>query len=201
MNFMASTKLSQETRDRILETAWKHAWERGIDDMSVKEIAAAAGVSRQLIYYHYKNRAGLLLAMARRQDRRSEFAKRVDEAAALPPREGFEMLIRSWCEYVPELLPVARALEAALITGEDGAAAWRDRFGTLHEVIRGALARVDDAGLLASGWSLDAAADWAWARVQPGSWDYLVRIRGWEEAELVERLTRSVVDEVVPSPA
>ena len=43
----------------------------------MKDIAAAAGVSRQLVYFHYGNRAGLLTAMARHRDEASGFAQAV----------------------------------------------------------------------------------------------------------------------------
>src|SRR5690242_6776150 len=130
---MATTDLSSETRARILETAWQRLREAGTSAVSVKDIAAAAGVSRQLVYFHYVNRAGLLLAMARHQDRRSGFSQRVAAARRLPPVPAFEQLVRTWCGYIPELLPVARALEAALITGDEGGAAWRVHLEDLHE--------------------------------------------------------------------
>ena len=60
-----------DTRERIMETAWDLIRERGIADLTVAEIAAAAGVSRQLVYFHFANRAGLLVAMTRHQDARS----------------------------------------------------------------------------------------------------------------------------------
>lgn len=192
-----ATELSAETRARILETAWEQVWERGIDAVSVKEIAAGAGVSRQLVYFHYGNRAGLLLAMARHQDRRSGFGKRVLATTELEPVAGFEALLRAWCEYIPELLPVARALEADLITGAEGGAAWQDRFGDLHRALHEAVERLADAGRLRPEWTVDTAADWVWGRVQPSSWDYLVRMRGWPEEEWVERVTTSVLAEVV----
>jgi AcrR family transcriptional regulator len=194
---VATTELSAETRARILETAWDHVRERGVDAVSVKEIAAAADVSRQLVYFHYGSRAGLLLAMARHQDRRSGFGHRVVATFELPPVEALEALVRAWCEYVPELLPVARALEAALITGDEGGAAWQDRFEELHQVFGHALERVECDGRLAAGWTVDSATDWIWARTQPSSWDYLVGMRGWSPEEWIDRMTRSVIDEVV----
>lgn len=193
---MSSTELSAETRRRVLDSAWERVLEHGPKGASVKDIAAAAGVSRQLVYFHYGNRAGLLLAMARHQDRRSGFGHRVVAAAELPPVEALEALVRAWCEYVPELAPVARALEAALITGDEGGAAWRDRMGELHEVFARALERVDEAGRLAAGWTARSAADWAWARLQVRLWDYLVEMRGWAPEDYIERMTRSVVDEL-----
>src|SRR5690349_4617672 len=63
------------------------------------------------------NRAGLLLAMARHQDRSSGFQREVAATRALGPVPGFETLLRAWCGYMAEILPVARALEAAYITG------------------------------------------------------------------------------------
>jgi AcrR family transcriptional regulator len=197
---MATTELSAETRARILETAWEHVRERGVEGVSVKEVAAAAGVSRQLVYFHYGNRAGLLLAMARHQDRRSGIVERVAAARELPPVEGLEALLQAWCRYVPELLPVARALEAALITGDEGGAAWEDRFADLHRVFREALARVAEAGRLAPGWTVDAATDWVWARTQPSGWDYLVTMRDWSPEDWIERTTRSVLGELVSDP-
>ena len=83
-----------------------------------------------------RNRAGLLLAMARHRDEASDFPRRVAAARELPPVDALETLLRAWCAYLPELLPVARALEAALITGDEGGEVWTDRMDDLHEIYR-----------------------------------------------------------------
>ncbi len=131
-----------DTRARILDTAWGLVRERGIGAVTVADIAAATGVSRQLLYVHFENRAGLLVAMARRHDVRSGFAGRAAEAGSLPPVEALERLLRLWFAYLPEILPVARALEAAAINGDEGGVAWRDRMGDLRELFAAAV----DAG-------------------------------------------------------
>jgi AcrR family transcriptional regulator len=182
-----------ETRTRILETAWALARERGTGAVTVAEIAAAAGVSRQLVYVHFSNRAGLLVAMARHQDARSGFRDRALATRELEPVAALEALIHAWNEYLPEILPVAHELEAALITGEDGADAWHDRMGELREAFRLAMERVE----LAPGWTPDSAADWAWARCQPSNWRHLVQERGWDPAEYARRTTASVLGEVL----
>jgi AcrR family transcriptional regulator len=161
------------------------------------EVAAAAGVSRQLIYFHYQNRAGLLLAMARHQDRSSGFQREVAATRALDPVPGFETLLRAWCGYLAEILPVARALEAAYITGDEGGDAWRDRMTELREAFRLALERIAAEGRLAPAWTGETAADWAWARVQPGSWAALVGMRGWDPREYTERTAGSLLAELV----
>jgi AcrR family transcriptional regulator len=194
---VTTTDLSAETRTRILDTAWRLVKDRGASAVSVKEVAAVAGVSRQLVYFHYHSRAGLLLAMARHQDRSSGFGHRVAATRALPPVAGFEALLREWCGYLAEILPVARALEAAYITGDEGGDAWRDRIGELREACRLALERVAAEGRLAAGWTTESAADWAWARVLPSSWAHLVGMRGWDPAAYTERTVGSLVAELV----
>ena len=188
---MSSTEISAETRRRVLQAAWDRVLEHGPAGASVKEIAAAAGVSRQLVYFHYGSRAGLLTAMARHRDR--GFGRAAAAALDLGPHAGLEATLRAWCDYVPEILPVARALEAALVTGDEGGVAWRERMGELHAVLARAVERVD----LAPGWTVETATDWAWARVQPAGFDHLVTGRGWSAEEYAERVTRSVMAEIV----
>ncbi|MEU7217507.1 TetR/AcrR family transcriptional regulator [Nocardia iowensis] len=47
-------------RDSILESAARVVAQRGVRGLRVEELAEAAGVSTSLIYYHFKDRAGLL---------------------------------------------------------------------------------------------------------------------------------------------
>ena len=165
--------------------------------VTVAEIAAAAGVSRQLVYFHFENRAGLLAAMARHHDVESGFAGRVARCGGLEAVEGLEGLLRAWLRYVPEILPVARALEAAEITGEEGGAAWRDRMGSLRGVFRDAIERVEREGRLAEGWTVEAAADWVWARGHLEGWQHLVEECGWSPDVYEERAMRSILAEVL----
>jgi len=183
---VSSTPLSADTRARVLETAWQRVLEHGPAGVSVKDIAAAAGVSRQLVYFHYGNRAGLLTAMARHRDERSAFARTVAAGGSL------EAILRAWCDYVPEILPVARALEAALVTGDEGGSAWRDRMAELRAIFARAVAGLD----LTHGWTQEAAADWIWAHVQPSTYAHLVQERGWTHAEFTERTVAGLLREL-----
>ena len=186
-----------DTRARILDTAWELVRERGVEAVTVADVAAGAGVSRQLVYVHFENRAGLLVAMARRHDVRSGFAGRAAGTAALAPVAALERLLREWFAYLPEILPVARALEAAAINGDDGGVAWRDRTGGLREVLAAAVDRVASDGRLAQGWTPAAATDWVWARAQPSGFAYLVDDRGWPAGDYVDRAVPSILAEVV----
>jgi AcrR family transcriptional regulator len=181
------------SRAHILGTAFRLAGERGAGAVTMAGVADAAGLSRQMVYVHFRSRAGLLTAMARDHDRRSGFAARVAAASELPPVEGLERLLRDWLAYVPEILPVARALEAAAITGEAGGAAWRDRMDDLHAVFRAAVARVP----LAPGWTVETATDWAWSRCHLTGYQQLVVERGWDPEDYAERTVGGVLADLL----
>ena len=83
------------------------------------------------------------------------------------------------------------------MTGEDGAVAWRDRMGELREALRIALDRLARRDALAAGWTVDAAADWAWSRIQPSTWRHLVGERGWTAEEYTERTVGSLLLELI----
>jgi AcrR family transcriptional regulator len=78
--------------------------DHGTGAVSVKAIAADAGVSRQLAYFHFRNRAGLLTAMAHHRDEAGGFGREVAAARDLPPVAALEALLRDWCAYLPEML-------------------------------------------------------------------------------------------------
>src|SRR3954451_12251263 len=177
------TAPGDDTRARILEAAIREVEAHGTADVTMAQVAAAAGVSRQLVYFHFANRAGLLTAMAGYSDEAAGFVEQARVSRTLPPAAGFEHLVRSWCAYMPQIEPITRALEAALMTGEDGAVSWRDRMEELREALRIALDRLARRDALAAGWSVDTAADWAWSRIQPSTWRHLVGERRWTPEE------------------
>jgi AcrR family transcriptional regulator len=66
-------------RERILEAAERLFAERGFDRTSTARIAAAAGVPHGLIFYHFKTKMDLLLAVVRDSE-----VVMMDDLAALP---------------------------------------------------------------------------------------------------------------------
>ena len=186
---VTTTELSAETRAQILDAALRRVREHGAAAISVRAIASDAGVSRQLVYFHYGNRAGLLTALAAHLDATSGLAD-VDEDAE--PILALEQLLRAWCAHLPRILPVARALEAASITGDEGAAAWEERMRELHARFGAAVARVE----LSPGWTAETATDWVWTRLHPGAYAHLVEDRGWTHAHFTEWSVGSLLSEL-----
>ncbi len=185
------------TRDRILAGAWSLARERGSVDFTLAEVGRLAGVSRQAVYLHFANRAALLTEMARRADHASGFVSRLAASRTLPPREGLAEVLRLWFGHLPEILPIARALEAAAMTGQDGSAAYADRMADWRETLRISMAALAAAGELRAGWTVDAAADWAWVQTHPRAYDHLVTDRGWPPDRAAEQVTGSLLGELV----
>ncbi len=186
-----------DTRSRILDAAWQLFRERGPGSVTLAEVGRAGKVSRQAVYLHFDSRAGLLLAMAKHHDHRAGFIGRVVATRSLPPAEGLAELIRTWCHYIPDILPVARALEAASITGDTGGDAWDDRMNELREAYRIAVARCADHGLLTGGWTVQTATDWVWARSHLSTLQHLVHDCGWSIDDYVERQVRSILAEIL----
>src|SRR4029453_19214962 len=124
-------------------------------------------------------------------------ARRAARAGSRPPVEALERLLRLWFAYLPEILPVARALEAAATNGDEGGVAWRDRMGDLREMFAAAVERVDGDGSLAQYWTVPSATDWVWARPPPATFQHLVIDRAWSAEDYTERAVRSILAEVV----
>jgi len=176
------------TRERLLDAAWALAIEVGVDRLTLADVGARAGVSRQAVYLHFGNRATLLVQMAARFDHTSGFRDRLTATRQAPAREGFRKMLDLWFEYIPAILPVHLALEAAWLVGGDGADAYRDRLDDWHKGIRVAIRRLADDRSLAAGWTVATATDWTWATVHPTHVHHLTRERGWTLSAAKRRL-------------
>src|SRR4051794_3203629 len=66
---MASRAQGEKTRARLIDAA-SHAFsERGLRDVSLTEIAAAAGVTRQGLLHYFPSKTDLVLAVLKQRDR------------------------------------------------------------------------------------------------------------------------------------
>lgn len=75
-----------ETRDRILDSAETVFYQRGVAHTSLSDVAAATGVTRGAIYWHFRNKADLFSAMIKRVQVPMEalFAATLDPLEANP---------------------------------------------------------------------------------------------------------------------
>jgi AcrR family transcriptional regulator len=84
---MASTRMSHDDRSvQLLDVAEDLFTTRGYDQVSVEDLARAAGVSRPVVYQHFGSKEGIFLACAERA--RADFE---DELAAAHASSGGDL--------------------------------------------------------------------------------------------------------------
>jgi AcrR family transcriptional regulator len=90
-----------ERRELILESAGRQFGERGYAHTNLDEIAAAAGVTKPILYRHFDSKKALYLALLERhRDDLPRFFERVPQD--LPFDERVEAILETWFDYVTE---------------------------------------------------------------------------------------------------
>jgi len=117
------TVSSGNSRSRILDAALALIVKRGGADVTMMEIAKAAGVSRQAVYLHFADRAELLVSVARHADEKrglyAEIRKITDAPSGIDAlREAASLQART----NPGIWAIARAVDAVRRTDEAAAA-------------------------------------------------------------------------------
>lgn len=178
--------VSDDTRRQLLETAWDLMAVQGRLDLGMAELATAAGVSRQTLFHAFGNRAGLLVAMARHRDTSSEPVVRMRTLAGGPGSDLATLLayIDAWCDYLPDIYPVAIQLEMASLHDPAAAAAWQDRiFGQgLRQGLDLILNRMPQSSGERAPRNPARLADLVVSLLSPSAWRHLVVDRGWRPA-------------------
>lgn len=101
-----------DRREALLDAAARLVETGSIDDVTIESVAAAAGVSRPLIYKHFANRDELLGALYRREaaDLHRLLTERVGRARNL--EEMFDHLVSGSLEAAAERGPIFTALRS-----------------------------------------------------------------------------------------
>ncbi|WP_370101558.1 TetR/AcrR family transcriptional regulator [Streptacidiphilus sp. MAP12-20] len=88
-----------------MEAAARVIARKGVRGLRVEELAAEAGVSTALIYYHFKDRTGILRATLQFINERAEryTAERDPDAPPLGPREELEQTLLLELQETPEV--------------------------------------------------------------------------------------------------
>ena len=178
-----------KTRTRILEATWRLMVERNGQGVRMRDVAEAAGVSRQAVYDHFGSRAELMVATARYGDEVRGLDERLGVyRAASGGVERLEAFVEFWGNYIPEIHGIARALLAARESDEAVAAAWDDRMRVVQEACNDIVGRLQRDGALAPEWSLDEAGEMLWTLLSIGNWENLTLERGWPMSLYVARM-------------
>src|SRR5215218_10704283 len=183
------SRVETDTRRRILGATLRLMEERNGQGVRMRDVAEAAGISRQAVYLHFGSRAGLMVATARYGDEVRGLDERLRRyRSATSGVERLETFIEFWGNYLPEIHGIARALFAARETDEAVAAAWDDRMGVVQEACRNIVGRLQRDGTLAPGWSSDEAGEMLWSLLSIGNWENLTLERGWSVSQYVVQM-------------
>ena len=199
---VSSTELYGDpgTRERLLQAAWDLALEQG-PSLRLADVGARAGVSRQAVYLHFGDRAKLLLALLAWGDQAlklGDLPARVIEAPT--GAEALDRMVEVHATYSPRIDALVRILEAHQHQDPAVAAALRDRLGIRRAAHRAVIARIASEGDLASGWTVDAAADLFFAVTLPTPWRELTGTCGWSASQYAERMSHFLRRALITHP-
>jgi AcrR family transcriptional regulator len=103
-------------RNQLLDIALALFAERGIENVSIKDLAAEAGVAPGLLYHYFRSKEDLLVAVFQKHNPLPEFEAIVKEISDLPASEGLLHLIRRLAQLLPEKRRVLRILMRELLS-------------------------------------------------------------------------------------
>lgn len=176
-------------RQRILDAALRLACERGIAEVSMDDVAAAAGVGKGTVYRRFRDRYGLALALLDEVDRKLQEAV-LRGPPPLGPGAPPDERLRAFLEALADVVEV----HADLLSSAGVGSRYRSGpygFHRLHVFVLLREARPDlDAGYL---------SDALLAPLEPSLYRYQRRERGLSSGRVKAGL-RALVDGVLACP-
>lgn len=180
----------ETTRARLLDVGRKLLVKGGFHQVTLEDIAEAAGVSRQAVYKsHFASKAELVLELVRYV----HVAENLDELTRpyFAAESGTEMVheaIRAIVLIEARIHDIALSLSAAALSDSGALAALNDRLAVKRGAVRGALERLAAEGRLSPDWQLETAVDMLVALLSVDTYEQLVTQRGWQPEQLIERI-------------
>ena len=175
-----------ERRELITEAAGRLFGERGYDGTRLDDIAAAAGVTKPVLYRHFDSKRDLYLALlARHRDDLPTFVGVMPDGGTLGER--LRAVLEDWLEYVETHSYAWQMLFRDTGGGPDVRAFRREVHARAREVLAGIIRALEDARIppeeiepLAELMSMGMAALVLWWMDNPGT----------SRATLVHAMTR-----------
>ncbi len=180
---------SLETRPRLLATAWALLEERRGQEVSIRDIANRAGVSRQTVYIHFRNRSDLLIATTHYVDEILRVSERLMKSrASTSGLVRLDAYVEFWGNYLPQIYGLAKALLLLRETDEAAAAAWNNRMIAMKDGCRAAIEAIERDGLLAREWTSSEATDLFWTLLSVRNWEQLCLDCGYSSAQYIAQI-------------
>jgi AcrR family transcriptional regulator len=188
-----------DTRTRILAATWQLMEQHHGQGVHMRDIAKAAGISRQALYLHFASRTELMIATVHYVDEVKGLAERLNQLKAATT--GIELLeagVEVWGNYIPEIYGLAKAMLSTRDTDEATAAAWNDSMSCLRDACQAIIEALDREEILAPTWSQKEAIEMLWTMLSVHNWEQLTIECGWSTSQYIGRmktlLKRTFVD-------
>jgi AcrR family transcriptional regulator len=200
---MSSNKI--ETRRRILKATWQLMEQRRGQDVHMRDIAKAAGISRQAVYLHFASRTELMVATMDYVDEVKGLQERLNRLeTAASAIELLETCVEVWGNYIPEIYGLAKAMLRTRDTDAATATAWNNSMGCLLNACQEVIAALDREGYLAPEWTRQEAIDMFYTLLSIHNWELLRMERGWSPQGYIDWMKtvskRTFIDKAKTTP-
>lgn len=176
------------TRETILDATWK-LLEEAPGPLAMEDVASAAGISRQAVYLHFKNKAELVLAVVEHAKVRLGFDRAVERVkAAKTAEDALVAVFAMHAEFTPKIARASRAIEGERARDPALEAAWQKRESSRLGLTRSVFERLAEEGKLAAPWTVATATDLVWAMTAAGITEDLTVKRRWSREKLGDNL-------------
>jgi AcrR family transcriptional regulator len=178
-----------ETRQKILDAAWRALESNDPKATRMGDIAKLAGVSRQALYLHFPTRTDLLVAVTRHMDEVNDVDGKLEKsrnAKSGPAR--LDAFIDAWGNYIPEIAGAARALLAMRDDDPAAGAAWDDRMGAVRHGCEAAVRALEDDGVLLADYRRAEATDILWTLLSFRNWQQLTGSCKWSQKKYIDEM-------------
>ena len=186
---------SPNTKRRIFDAAWHLIVVRGEAGVTMAQIARKAKISRQALYLHFADRAGLLEALVRYVDDKRGLAEEVQKIIeASTGREAVRRMVSLQATQNPGIWAIALAFEAVRRTDAAAQRSWQKRQTRRLDTCRLMVERLQNEGELRAGLTVEEAIDLLYVITSLRMWEDLVLGRGWTAQLYQERVTRLLME-------
>jgi AcrR family transcriptional regulator len=187
-NQTARAEGAAETRRRIIDVTREQLTRAPLENVSLPEIATAAGVARSTVYTIFGSREGLMIAVAEDLLDRGGFS-RIGMALRGPDVvRAFEISMDVAMELYSQEHAVAQALLSLSAVDRDASSAAVRLNRGRREGMRMLAQRMHDQGVLLEDVTVDEAADILWIVTSFETFDQLYRGRELTPRQAGERL-------------
>jgi AcrR family transcriptional regulator len=182
-----------ETRLRIIEAACDLLTQAGYHSVSLDDIAAGAGVSRQTIYLQFGSKRGVLQAVAEHVELQSYGLDMLEGVRTVQDPTGMiRNGITTQLAFFSQNANLLRTFYAQAASDPDFRDVWQDRLRKRWDAIHVLIERIAGEGKLAEGWNITEASDWIWSLTNFRLYDEMVQERGWTPEQLARRIVQAI---------